>query len=259
MKSEKRHILLTEYIAYNCDDGILKIKPQGIEKLKEETGEYEEIIKLEEHILKESDDEDIEKIYEITQNLGQRLKQNKPFDDIKEIEITEKIIPKEDEGKEIKEIETFNRIENIGKKENLFRLGNYKQENASIIINPNELAKAMAYRKNKKTENTIKYARKVMDIFGYEDVAIDNKLGAEERKILYKLERDGIVKKENIEVKLGCLPKDPYSLKKWTAYFWLIEKSKIQDYAKKYDKKDTIKNNESVYKSEEIWKRGKNN
>jgi hypothetical protein len=93
-------------------------------------------------------------------------------------------------------------------------------------------------------------AMRIMDLFGFEDQVVDNRLTPEDRDIFYMLEENGLVTtiEDDVQVQKG---------KTWRIYYWVLKKDQILRLAHDSGVKDSGALPEAdIYKtiSDDVWK-----
>jgi len=126
------------------------------------------------------------------------------------------------------------------------------------IITLDDLSKAIANRVGINIEEARIDAGFVMDIFGFQDLVIENGLDPEDRQLFYILEEEGMLTTEREETTL-------YDGREWRTHYWVIRKDIILKYSKDENKrtrsvlsdKQTIEDisDEAIYDAldEDIW------
>ena len=94
----------------------------------------------------------------------------------------------------------------------------------SIMVTPEQLARALENRVSLKKDIAMDVAIRVMDYFGFEDTIIDNILNQEDRRLFYFLQDTGLMRTHWEET---FLP----SGRSWRIFYWRLNVSKIRDYA----------------------------
>jgi hypothetical protein len=96
----------------------------------------------------------------------------------------------------------------------------HKMAVVSIRQLESALSKALANQKLEKDRIT-KIAEKIMDLFGYSDQVVDNRLTPEDRDLFYMLEEAGLLTtiEEDVQVEKG---------KTWRIYYWVLKKDQVQ-------------------------------
>jgi DNA-binding transcriptional ArsR family regulator len=122
-----------------------------------------------------------------------------------------------------------------------------------VVVNINEakiaLEKALA-PKNLSPEEINSLAEKIMDLFGFEDQVVDNRLTPEDRDLFYMLEEAGLVTtiEDDVQVQKG---------KTWRIYYWVLKKDQILRLAHGSGVKDSgVLPEADIYKtiSDDVWK-----
>ncbi|MEM4264414.1 MAG: DUF6015 family protein [Thermoplasmata archaeon] len=82
------------------------------------------------------------------------------------------------------------------------------------------LLKALADQ-NLTKERITQIAEKMLDLFGYSDQVVDNRLTPEDRDLFYMLEEAGLLTtiEEDVQVEKG---------KTWRIYYWVLKKDQVQ-------------------------------
>ena len=88
------------------------------------------------------------------------------------------------------------------------------------IVTMKELATAIANELNIGQEEAERYARIVIDFFGFDDRIIDNVLTQEERRLFYRLQERGVISSEREENKLP-------NGNPWRTHYWILKKTFI--------------------------------
>jgi len=126
------------------------------------------------------------------------------------------------------------------------------------IITLDDMSRAIANRMGINGEKARRVAGFVMDLFGYDDLIIDNILDPEDRQLFYILEAEGMLTTGREETTL-------YDGRAWLTHYWQLRKNIILRYAK-YDikrdrniifikkqiKETSVRNIYSAL-SEEVW------
>jgi hypothetical protein len=94
------------------------------------------------------------------------------------------------------------------------------------IITLHDLTKAISNCVGVKKDKARKVAGFVLDLFGYEDRVIDNRLDPEDRQLFYMLEGSGILATGREETTL-------HDGREWLTHFWQLRKNSILRYARK--------------------------
>lgn len=122
-----------------------------------------------------------------------------------------------------------------------------------VVININEariaLEKALV-SKNLPPQEIDRLAERIMDLFGFEDQVVDNRLSPEDRDIFYMLEEAGLVTtiEDDVQVQKG---------KTWRIYYWVLKKDQILRLAHDSVAKDAgVLPEADIYKtiSDDVWK-----
>jgi len=110
------------------------------------------------------------------------------------------------------------------------------------------LEKALASKQLSK-EETDRLAERIMDLFGFEDQVVDNRLTPEERDLFYMLEEAGLVTtiEDDVQVQKG---------KTWRIYYWILKKDQILRLANESAKVSDKEPEADIYEtiSEDVWK-----
>jgi hypothetical protein len=92
-------------------------------------------------------------------------------------------------------------------------------------------------------------AERIMDLFGFEDQVVDNRLTPEERDIFYMLEEAGLVTtiEDDVQVQKG---------KTWRIYYWILKTDQIIRLSSESSKIADEKPEADIYEtiSEDVWK-----
>ena len=122
-----------------------------------------------------------------------------------------------------------------------------------VVVTLNEariaLQKALA-TKNMSPQEINRLAERIMDLFGFEDQVVDNRLTPEDRDIFYMLEENGLVTtiEDDVQVQKG---------KTWRIYYWVLKKDQILRLAHESGVKDSgVLPEADIYKtiSDDVWK-----
>lgn len=122
------------------------------------------------------------------------------------------------------------------------------------IITINDLTKALKNtfgRRGMEEEDIKSIAEFLINFFGFEEYAIDNRLNPEDRDVFYMLEEVGLLKtvREEVTIKKG---------QTWRIHYWKLNKAKIKELGEK-KKKDSPEEGESfgVYEeiNDKVWER----
>lgn len=100
-----------------------------------------------------------------------------------------------------------------------------------------------------------KLAERIMDLFGFADQVVDNRLTPEDRDIFYMLEEAGLVTtiEDDVQVQKG---------KTWRIYYWVLKKDQIIRLATEDLSKSGAKASEAdIYEtiSDDVWKHHEGN
>lgn len=122
-----------------------------------------------------------------------------------------------------------------------------------VVVTLNEariaLQKALAI-KNMSPLEINRLAERIMDLFGFEDQVVDNRLTPEDRDIFYMLEEAGLVTtiEDDVQVQKG---------KTWRIYYWVLKKDQILRLARDSEVKGSgVLPEADIYKtiSDDVWK-----
>lgn len=99
-------------------------------------------------------------------------------------------------------------------------------------------------------EKIVGLADRLMDLFGFEDQVVDNRLTPSDRDMFYMLEEEGLVTTmhDEVQVQKG---------KTWRIYYWILKKDQIHRIVGKLKENDQSKAPEtSIYESisDDVWK-----
>jgi DNA-binding transcriptional ArsR family regulator len=116
------------------------------------------------------------------------------------------------------------------------------------------LEKALA-SKQLSAQEMDQLAERVMDLFGYEDQVVDNRLSPADRDIFYMLEEAGLVTtiEDDVQVQKG---------KTWRIYYWVLKKDQIERLFHECETKASCEPPEAdIYESisEDVWKHHEEN
>lgn len=116
------------------------------------------------------------------------------------------------------------------------------------------LEKALASKKFPRQEIE-RLAMRIMDLFGFEDQVVDNRLTPEDRDIFYMLEEAGLVTtiEDDVQVQKG---------KTWRIYYWVLKEDQIHRLAHESDDKGPSMPAEAdIYEgiSDDVWKHHEEN
>lgn len=122
---------------------------------------------------------------------------------------------------------------------------------AVVTLNEARIAlqKALA-TKNMLPQEIDRLAERIMDLFGFEDQVVDNRLTPEDRDLFYMLEEAGLVTtiEDDVQVQKG---------KTWRIYYWVLKKDQILRLAHESGVKDSgVLPEADIYKtiSDDVWK-----
>lgn len=99
-------------------------------------------------------------------------------------------------------------------------------------------------------DKIVSLADRLMDLFGFEDQVVDNRLTPSDRDMFYMLEEAGLVTTihDEVQVQKG---------KTWRIYYWILKKDQIQRIVGELKDEEHSKTPEtSVYESisDDVWK-----
>ena len=99
-------------------------------------------------------------------------------------------------------------------------------------------------------EKIVGLADRLMDLFGFEDQVVDNRLTPSDRDMFYMLEEAGLVTtmQDEVQVQKG---------KTWRIYYWILKKDQIHRIVGNLKENDQSKAPEAnIYESisDDIWK-----
>ena len=129
--------------------------------------------------------------------------------------------------------------------------------NSLDIVTINDLVKALKNTLGKKgmgEEDIRNLAEYLINFFGFEEYAIDNRLSPSDRDVFYMLEEIGLLKTEQDEVtiKRGQV---------WRIHYWKLNKEKIIELGKEEKKEEEGKVNDkfAIYNDidNEVWTRSR--
>lgn len=111
------------------------------------------------------------------------------------------------------------------------------------------LSKTLA-NQNLSRERITQIAEKIMDLFGYSDQVVDNRLTPEDRDLFYMLEESGLLTtiEEDVQVEKG---------KTWRIYYWVLKKDQIQRLSQEYSATAQEQATEAdIYENiaDDVWK-----
>jgi len=124
------------------------------------------------------------------------------------------------------------------------------------IVTINDLVKALRNTLGKRgmgEEDIRSLAEYLINFFGFEDYAIDNRLNPNDRDVFYMLEEIGLLKteREEVTIKRGQV---------WRIHYWKLNKEKIKELGKTPDPKDSKKGNKfEIYENidKDMWTRSR--
>jgi len=99
-------------------------------------------------------------------------------------------------------------------------------------------------------EEIIRLSEKLMDLFGFTDQVVDNRLTPADRDMFYLLEEVGLVTTihDEVQVEKG---------KTWRIYYWILKKDQIARLASEFkEQKDQQVHEDDIYEtiSDDVWK-----
>lgn len=126
-------------------------------------------------------------------------------------------------------------------------------DGAMVIVSIEQLETALAKSlasQNLSRERIAQISEKIMDLFGYSDQVVDNRLTTEDRDLFYMLEEAGLLTtiEEDVQVEKG---------KTWRIYYWVLKKDQIQRLALEQAAVDREKATEAdIYENiaDDVWK-----
>ena len=124
------------------------------------------------------------------------------------------------------------------------------------IVTINDLVKALRNTLGKRgmeEEDIRSLAEYLINFFGFEDYAIDNRLSPSDRDVFYMLEEIGLLKteREEVTIKRGQV---------WRIHYWKLNKQKIKELGKTPNGKEAEKNNKfAIYDkiNNDVWTRNR--
>ncbi len=124
------------------------------------------------------------------------------------------------------------------------------------IITINDLVKALKNTLGKKgmgEDDVRALAEYLINFFGFEDYAIDNRLSPSDRDVFYMLEEIGLLKteREEVTIKRGQV---------WRIHYWKLNKSKIKELGKIQEPKEAEDDDDfTIYDNinGDMWTRSK--
>ncbi len=121
------------------------------------------------------------------------------------------------------------------------------------LITLNDIVKALRNtfgQKGMDDDNIKTVAEFILNYFGYEDYAIDNKLSSQDRDVFYMLEEEGILrtKSEEVAIRKGQV---------WRIHYWKLNKERIKELGKKPVTKENKEEEYRIYEeiNKKVWKR----
>ena len=98
-------------------------------------------------------------------------------------------------------------------------------------------------------------AERIMDLFGFENQVVDNRLTPEDRDIFYMLEEAGLVTtiEDDVQVQKG---------KTWRIYYWVLKEDQIHRLAhESTGEKEPMPAEADIYEtmSDDVWKHHEEN
>lgn len=111
------------------------------------------------------------------------------------------------------------------------------------------LEKALS-QKQLSREEIDRLAERIMDLFGFENQVVDNRLTPQDRDIFYMLEEAGLVTtiEDDVQVQKG---------KTWRIYYWVLKQDQIHRLFSESDSDHAKEEPEAdIYEtmSEDVWK-----
>ena len=124
------------------------------------------------------------------------------------------------------------------------------------IVTINDLVKALRNTLGKRgmgEDDVRALAEYLINFFGFEDYAIDNRLSPSDRDVFYMLEEIGLLKteREEVTIKRGQV---------WRIHYWKLNKQKIKELGKTPDGKDLEKSDKfAIYDNidNDVWTRSR--
>jgi len=124
------------------------------------------------------------------------------------------------------------------------------------IVTISDLVKALRNTLGKKgmgEEDIKNLAEYLINFFGFEDYAIDNRLSPNDRDVFYMLEEIGLLKteREEVTIKRGQV---------WRIHYWKLNKEKIIELGKEEERKeDEDADKFAIYNNidREVWSRNR--
>jgi len=124
------------------------------------------------------------------------------------------------------------------------------------IVTINDLVKALRNTLGKRgmgEDDVRALAEYLINFFGFEDYAIDNRLSPSDRDVFYMLEEIGLLKteREEVTIKRGQV---------WRIHYWKLNKPKIKELGKTPDKKDLEESDKfAIYDNidKDVWTRSR--
>lgn len=121
-----------------------------------------------------------------------------------------------------------------------------------VVISIKELTVALEKALSSKQlsrDEINRLAERVMDLFGFEDQVVDNRLTPDDRDIFYMLEEAGLVTtiEDDVQVQKG---------KTWRIYYWILKKDQIMRLSSETAKVADVQPEADIYESisEDVWK-----
>ena len=122
-----------------------------------------------------------------------------------------------------------------------------------VVVSIKELKVALEKALSSKQlsrEQIERLSERIMDLFGFEDQVVDNRLSPEDRDIFYMLEEAGLVTtiEDDVQVQKG---------KTWRIYYWVLKKDQIKRLSSESEAKAAeVEPEADIYEtiSEDVWK-----
>ena len=121
-----------------------------------------------------------------------------------------------------------------------------------VVVNIKDLTVALekALSSKQLSQDEInRLAERIMDLFGFEDQVVDNRLTPDDRDIFYMLEEAGLVTtiEDDVQVQKG---------KTWRIYYWILKTDQILRLSGESAKVAEEKPEADIYESisEDVWK-----
>ena len=121
-----------------------------------------------------------------------------------------------------------------------------------VVVNIKDLTvaldKALSSKQLSRDEIN-RLAERIMDLFGFEDQVVDNRLTPDDRDIFYMMEEAGLVTtiEDDVQVQKG---------KTWRIYYWILKTDQILRLSGESAKVAEEKPEADIYESisEDVWK-----